>query len=180
MRKKPSHEHNTKNYIYEIIDKYDFEDAALIYFYFINQSIPSNDEFSYYMHVKQLVREEFDAAYKAGGYAKDFVEKTCQEGVSWFDGAMQENAEYKIDERGGPQQILLNTSIALMNRDAYLAVKMRCEITKIFYEDYELYNKSQFSFGLEPGSIEFRYNMNRHHRFERLKVLLSTLHDVLK
>ncbi|MBQ7608611.1 MAG: hypothetical protein IJU76_11675 [Desulfovibrionaceae bacterium] len=169
----PTNRTSSENGALAILDQYDFEDACLIYYQYINQHISADNEYEYYMKIKQFVREEFDAAHMVEGYPRNFVEQTCKEGEAWYKGAMTEDSDYKIDGVNGPQQILLGIIYYLMQHNDKLAVKIRCEITKIFYEDLEIYMETQNRNVVGAKSNVSQYIFNRRRRFERLKVIMN-------
>lgn len=167
---------NNSSMIKRIFDEFSFDDACLLYYYFVNHVMPRENEFTYYMFVKQFVREEFDAAYQAGGDARKFVELTCEEGLEWYRGAMHEYTQYAIDQEGGPQQLLTDIIFELMTLNKEKAVKIRCEITKIFYEDLKIYLETLYNtYPVGSLSSTARYIANRNYRYKRLKELLVTL-----
>lgn len=77
----------------------------------------------------QFLREEADAASQGDEYAQNFAKELFDDPAD-YKGAMNEDAEYPIDEPGGPQQMLVKLSFLMKDENPEFAVKFRCAIVK--------------------------------------------------
>lgn len=151
--------------ISDIINKYGFEDASIIFYGLVLAKIINKNDHITLLKIKQFVREEFDAASQGDLSSQNFVEELCPDS-SWYKGAMFESPEYPIDEAGGPQQTLLGIIIPLMHENTKLGVKLRCHIVEMLYDDYKIFNSAMLN--LQVSSSAVRNFKNRRERLEYL------------
>lgn len=121
----------------QLIDKVGFEDASIFCYGLITAKLANTNTHIMLAQMSQFIREEFDAASQGNSYSRAFVQKQCLDS-SWYRGAMQETPEYPIDETGGPQQAILALTNPIVSENPDLAVKFRCHIVGMIYEDYQL------------------------------------------
>lgn len=128
----------------QLIDKVGFEDASIFCYGLITAKLANTNTHIMLAQMSQFIREEFDAASQGNSYSRAFVQKQCPDS-SWYRGAMQETPEYPIDETGGPQQAILALTNPIVSENPDLAVKFRCHIVGMIYEDYQLLISSELS-----------------------------------
>lgn len=121
----------------KLIKRLGYEDASIALYGLILSRFNRSNADALFLQVSQFVREEFDAASQGNDYSISFVKSICND-PNWYRGAMSENAEIPIDQAGGPQQTLLQIILPIIKIQPDLAIKLRCDITKMFYNDYLL------------------------------------------
>ena len=120
----------------KLIEQIGFDDACIVIYGILYTLFQDNSVMVIHKKVAQFVREEFDAAVGGDDFARNFVKTKCPDS-SWYKGAMNEQAEFPIDQAGGPQQTLLAITAQMMQDDDVLAVKMRCTVVGFFYDAYK-------------------------------------------
>ena len=125
------------SFVSQLIDKIGFEDASIFCYGLITAKLANTNTHIMLAQMSQFIREEFDAASQGNSYSRTFVQKQCPDS-SWYRGAMQETPKYPIDEAGGPQQTLLVLANPMVSENPDLAVKFRCHLVEMIYEDYQL------------------------------------------
>ena len=131
--KASSNDRHPQSIAMRLIKQIGFDDACVVIYGIIYSLFYDKSEIVVHKKVKQFVREEFDAAVDGDDFAKRFVESRCPDS-GWYKGAMSEQAEFPIDQAGGPQQTLLFLTSQMMQDDDVLAVKMRCTVVGYFYD----------------------------------------------
>lgn len=149
----------------QLIDKIGFEDASIFCYGLITAKLANTNTHSMLAQMSQFIREEFDAASRGNSYSRTFVQKQCPDS-SWYRGAMQEAPEYPIDEAGGPQQAILALTNPVVSENPDLAVKFRCHIVGMIYEDYQLLS-SELS-NIPISAVAAADFMRRRQRFSYL------------
>ena len=119
----------------QLINKFGFNDASTILYDMVFRTFNADSQRALLSQMKQFVREEFDAASQARGYASDFVKRVCPNS-NWYRGAMGETPRYPIDGDGGPQQTILAIVLPVIHENPELGIKLRCRIVEKIYNDY--------------------------------------------
>lgn len=156
-----------KSYGSMLIEKLGFEDASIALYSFVLSKFNTEDNLIFVAQLAQFVREEFDAASQGNDYSRSFVRNICSNS-NWYKGAMGEESEYPIDGHEGPQQAILNIILPMINEDAELAVKLRCHIVEMIYEDYQILMSHQAN---SPMSAIALANVKK--RSDRLQYLVQ-------
>jgi len=152
----------------KLINQLGYEDASIVLYGMVSSRFDTNDTYKMVSQMGQFIREEFDAASRGNAYSIAFVNKLCHDS-SWYEGAMGEQAEFPIDNPGGPQQTILGIIIPMIHENAELAVKLRCHIVEMIYEDYEVLKSELMN---TPRSALFSSESLRKRR-ERLTYLFQ-------
>ena len=116
-----------------LLKMFGFGDAA-VYIYALVSGVFSRNTRTGFRERVQFVRSELDEASRGCAYARAFAGWLAPRG-SWYRGAMLERAEYPVDGPQGPQRVLLESVVPLMDADAATAVRLRCQVVKYVFDD---------------------------------------------
>lgn len=158
----------SKSLVDKLVKDFGYEDASILLYGLVISKFDHSNIHVLFLQTEQFIREEFDAASQGSSYSKQFVNNICSD-VGWYEGARKEDAEYPIDEADGPQQTLLSIIIPLINEgNGDFAVKLRCDIVKMIYEDLEILRAELID---APVSASDGYNFTK--RRDRLDYLMK-------